>query len=107
VPTSTTAGAGLKVIVLVAVFVGSSTLVAVTVTLLVVVMGAGAVYVLVVAPLASGPEGVPRVAPATVGVKFQVTAAVVVVPVTSAFRLAVCPSVNVLGTALKVMLTAP
>ena len=103
-PTSTNT---LKVIVLVAVCPGSSTLVAVTVTLVVDVTGVGAVYVSVVVPLLSGPDGVPRVAPLTVGVMLHVTAAVLALPSTTAFNVDVCPSVNVLGTALRVMLTAP
>jgi hypothetical protein len=107
VPTSTTEAAGLKVIVLLAVFVASSTLVTVTVTLDAAAMGEGAVNEFVEVPLASGPAGGPLVAPASVGVKLQVTAAVVVVPVTTAFRLAVCPSDRVLGTALNVTITAP
>jgi hypothetical protein len=86
---------------------GSSRLEAVAVTLVVAVTGAGAVYEIVVAPLALGPTGVPMVAPATVGVKLHVTAAVVVVPVTTAFRLDVCPSVKALELALRVMVTAP
>ena len=45
-------------------------------------------------------------APATVGVTFQVTP-VLVVPVTSATRLAVCPSARVLELVLKVTITAP
>jgi hypothetical protein len=86
---------------------GSSRLEAVAVTLMAAVTGAGAVYEIVVVPLALGPTGVPTMAPATVGLKVHVTAAVVIVPVTSAFRFDVCPSVRALELALKVTLTAP
>src|ERR1035441_10910925 len=100
VPTSTN---WLKVIVTLAVLVGSCKLAAVTVTLAAAVTGVGAVYEFVEVPLASGPAGGPMVAPATVGVKLHITPVLVPAPVTSATRFAVCPSVNVLGTALKVM----
>src|ERR1035441_7186674 len=87
VPTSTN---WLKVIVTLAVLVGSCKLAAVTVTLVVAVTGVGAVHEFVEVPLASGPEGGPMVAPATVGVKLHATP-LLVVPSTSATRFAVCP----------------
>jgi hypothetical protein len=103
VPTSTN---WLKVIVTLAVFVGSAELVAVMVTLVVLVTGVGAVKEFVVVPLASGPTGGPKTAPATAGVKLQVTAALLAGS-TSATRFAVCPSVKAVELVLKVMLTAP
>src|ERR1035438_4621818 len=89
-----------------AVLAGSCELVAVTTTLVVAVTGVGAVNEFVVVPLASGPAGGPMTAPATVGEKLQVTAALAAGS-TNATRVAVCPSVKALELALKVMLTAP
>jgi hypothetical protein len=63
-------------------------------------------YEFIVVPAASGPAAGPIVAPATVGVKFHDTP-VLVVPVTRAFRVAVCPSESVLGWMLSVTITAP